>query len=576
MDQEQKREARAKAIRQMILSCAVKLKDSSENTSYHRLPQTEVLSAFLKKTDDDSEDSKPPSEKRAKRTSSLTGENFQLLAKSSQRKFRLKSSVSNFSGKGKGAAKTISSPIEAWSLLFSDDLLNIILKYTNREIEHYRRRSTAKNLSSHYNMLDMRELKAFLGLLYYAGWAKKNNAYIGQYFSVHNLHLFRTITSMMRLEFLFPKLTFHDKTTCDEFPKGIYNFTFIREIWDLFIANCVQHYEPGYNVTIDEQIFSFHESCNTDLIPISRKRGKCGLKYVTMNDSETLYMINAIPCISNIETESLEKFFSHVIETSAPIHNTNRNITCGSWYTSIPLVDTMREKFSLTMIGSLQQNNPDVSPLFENEIAKETYEFAYQINNNILVSYKPENDEMILLLSSLHSDEISKVENKSEIVLHYNKTMGASDTFDQLCHQYTVNRETERWPLRIFYGMLDQAAVNSFVLYTLNANNRIITRDTFLLELSMALIKPYIIKLLSRPSVHILNQCRLKSFLDLPEEDVRKLRLDISNKSKTAKCFLCPTSKRIKTYSKCLKCNNFMCTKHKASICQNCAEDEVF
>jgi len=109
-----------------------------------------------------------------------------------------------------------------------------------------------------------------------------------------------------------------------------------------------------------------------------------------------------------------------------------------------------------------------------------------------------------LLLSSLHSHgEIDKVKNKPEIVLHYNKTIEASDIFYQLCDEYTVSRVTSRWSVRVFYGMLDQAAVNSFVLYKLNANNQIITRDRFLLELSMALIKPYLIILLSRPNLHI-------------------------------------------------------------------------
>jgi len=268
----------------------------------------------------------------------------------------------------------------------------------------------------------------------------------------------------------------------------------------------------------------------------------------------------------------LEKFLSRFI--------TCRNITCGSWFTSMPLIDTMREKFALTMVGSLRQDNLVVPPLFEAVLAKKTYQFTYQINKT-LVSYKSENDKMILLLSSLHSDgEINKVENKPEIVLHYNKTMGACDTFDQLCHEYIVSRKTSRWSVRIFYGMLDQAAVNSFVLYTLNANNQIITRDKFLLELSMALIKPYLIKLLSRPNLHILIQCKLKSFLDeqdLPKEDPRNLRLDISNKlSKMATCYLCPTSKRRNTCYKCLKCNNSMCKIHEASICQSCAEDQFF
>jgi len=125
--------------------------------------------------------------------------------------------------------------------------------------------------------------------------------------------------------------------------------------------------------------------------------------------------------------------------------------------------------------------------------------------------------------------------------------------------------------------MLDRAAVNSFVLYTLNANNQVITRDRFLLELSMALVKPYLIKLLSRPNLHISVQYRLKSFLDehdLPEKDFRKLQLDISNKSKLAKCYLCPTSKRGTSCYKCLKCNNSICKIHEASICQICAENQ--
>jgi len=99
---------------------------------------------------------------------------------------------------------------------------------------------------------------------------------------------------------------------------------------------------------------------------------------------------------------------------------------------------------------------------------------------------------MILLLSSLHSNgEINKIENKPEIVSYYNNTKAASNKFVQLCHENTVNETICNLPIRVIYGMLDQAVVNSFVLYTLNANNQI-TRDIFLLELSLALIKHFL------------------------------------------------------------------------------------
>jgi len=109
---------------------------------------------------------------------------------------------------------------------------------------------------------------------------------------------------------------------------------------------------PGYNVTIDEQIFNFQRRRNNSM-DLSFKRGRYGLKIVTMHNSETFYMINALPYISNVKTEPLGKFPSYYVnKISEPIHNTCRNITC-SWFTSVPLVDTMREKFSLTMVGSL-------------------------------------------------------------------------------------------------------------------------------------------------------------------------------------------------------------------------------
>lgn len=35
-----------------------------------------------------------------------------------------------------------------------------------------------------------------------------------------------------------------------------------------------------------------------------------------------------------------------------------------------------------------------------------------------------------------------------------------------------VARKTNRWPLRVFFGMLGQAEVNAVVLYTLNMNKK--------------------------------------------------------------------------------------------------------
>jgi len=558
---------RATVVRKMILPSTVNLETSEKDYSKKEIYCVKRnISNFPKETEEDSsEDSEPPTKKKARCSiSNLTRRNFHWYNKPSERTFtRLNSDQSNFSAKGKGAAEHISSPIEAWSLLFSDDLLNIILNCTNQEIN-----------PDIDNPLDMIELKAFIGLLYYAGYKKKNCTKIQDCFSAHGLPLFRAASFESRLKFLFAYLLFDDKTTRDKRIKSDC-YTHIREIWNLFITNCIQYYEPGYNVTIDEQILKFSGkgpmrlSCKS----VNNTRSNRGLKILTMYDSETFYMINAIPYTSNVENESLKSLpFYYVRKISEPIHNTCRNITCNNWFTSVPLVDTMLEKFSLTIVGSLRRNKVNHS-LFITKPNKGKYRFDYG-DNKTLVSYLTENDKLILLLSSLHYDsEINKVENKPEIVLHYNKTIGASDTFDQLCHEYTV---------------LDQAAVNSFVLYTLNANNQVITRDRFLLELSMVLIKPILIErciqLSQNPKILIRDKYVIKSFLDeqdLPKEDPSNLRLNISNKLLTRKrvyCNFCSKFflKRKLTKRKCLKCNIPMCRRHTAKICRKCAENQFF
>jgi len=533
-------ETRVKAIRELILSSAAKLESSETHYKENIGHIKEDVSDFLKET---KEASNHPDEKRI--------HYFMNPSHPSHQTFERLSSAPNFSGKGKCAAENVSSPIEAWSLLFSDDLLNIILNHTNREIKYKCTKSFYYN-----DMLDMLELKAFIGLLYYAGWSKKNNDSLDTCFSAHGLPLFRATMFKNRFQFLYSCLLsdddkkIHGNLTSD--------FTNIKKIWDLFVTNCIRYYELGYNVTIDEQILEFNGKCTSDRSSLSSKHGKHGKKIVTMNDSETLYMKNAILFISNVELESVNPLPFHYVTTiSEPIHNTCRNITCDNWFTSVPLVVNMREKLSLTMVGSLGKS--EFIPI--ESLVKETCQFAYHDNKT--------------LVSSLHSDEINKEQNKSEIVEHYNKTKGAANTFYRLCHEYTVNREAHSWSLRIFYAMLDQAAVNSFVLYTLNADNQVITRDKFLLDLSMALIKPFLINRLSCPKLNISQKYIIKSFLDeqdLPEED--HSNLNVSNKlPKNAKCRICTFLKREATDYKCLKCNQPTCMQHMANICLICAEN---
>jgi len=71
------------------------------------------------------------------------------------------------------------------------------------------------------------------------------------------------------------------------------------------------------------------------------------------------------------------------------------------------LVDNKCEKHSLAIVGSLRKNKPEIPPSIKRASAKRTCQFPYH-DNKTLMSYKLENDKMVLL----HSDnEINKVES---------------------------------------------------------------------------------------------------------------------------------------------------------------------
>ena len=65
----------------------------------------------------------------------------------------------------------------------------------------------------------------------------------------------------------------------------------IREIWDLFIQNCMNNYIPSDFVIIDEQLLGFRRRFKGKVY-IKNKPDKYVIKIISMNDA---MMINAIP-----------------------------------------------------------------------------------------------------------------------------------------------------------------------------------------------------------------------------------------------------------------------------------------
>lgn len=68
-------------------------------------------------------------------------------------------------------------------------------------------------------------------------------------------------------------------------------------------------------------------------------------------------------------------------------------------------------------------------------------------------------------MSTLHNyKEISaRDDKKPTIIMDYNETKEAVDTLDQLVATYSCKRKTNRWPVIIFYNILDISAYNASI-----------------------------------------------------------------------------------------------------------------
>jgi len=75
--------------------------------------------------------------------------------------------------------------------------------------------------------------------------------------------------------------------------------------------------------------------------------------------------------------------------------------------------------------------------------------------------------------------------------------------------------------MRFFYEMMDQANVNSFIIYNLLKDNKKMCRKDFIRDLSMTRIKPFLVHRLSLPSLRTVLRLQIESFVsykDIPED----------------------------------------------------------
>ena len=108
-----------------------------------------------------------------------------------------------------------------------------------------------------------------------------------------------------------------------------------------------------------------------------------------------------------------------------------------------------------------------------------------------LTIYKAKKKKVVCILSSMHRNvNIDQCHKKKlpETIQYYKSKMGV-DVLDQMARYHTSKSSTRRWPVAVFFNILDCACINAYIIYCLTTKLKL-SRRQFMLELIKELCKP--------------------------------------------------------------------------------------
>ena len=494
--------------------------------------------------------------------------------------------------------ENVSSMEDAFMCFMSEEIIQKILIYSNME----RIRNTTSNGKK--EEITMMEIKAFIGLLLLGGLLGKSKKSIRSLSRRSPIEspIFKATMSRDRFEKIISWLRFDDKTTREERRKTD-KLAAIREIWSDFQDNLKLCYIPGSYITIDEQLLPFRGRCPfRQYIP--KKPHKYGITFWLCADVDSYYVFNAFPYIGRQPDQERQTQIgaSVVLELLQPLYGSNRNVTIDNFFTSVPLAKELQMK-NLTLIGTLRKNKAEIPIEFQPNKKRQIGSSLFGFHDGLtLVSFVPKRNTAVLLLSSKHHDnQVDMKTGKPIIILDYNKTKGAVDMVDQMCHKFTVKRDflfyisvfyflqvkrgTKRWPLCIFYGMIDIAALNALIVWKAKNpqwnKNKKYQRRLFLEELGLSLVSSLLdfrsktSKFLKKDIENALALVGYPMVKNLQEPEPEPEPNENSTQPKKRKrCSICERSKDKKTSIQCCRCSEFVCNEHSVNLiyCINCSK----
>lgn len=465
---------------------------------------------------------------------------------------------------------------DVWRLFFDNDIIQTVVINTNVKLAYVREKIAAGKRSNFRNT-DSEEVNALIGMLLLSSVLKSNNENMTSLFSKDEFSrpIFRATMSEKRYKVLIAYLRF-DEAHTREARKMNNKAAAISDIFEKVISNSQAVYSPSAFVTIDEMLVPFRGRCGFKVY-MPKKPKKYGIKILCLTDAKTSYLCNGYIYTGkgsdgvgltekqkelSIPTQSL-------IRLCKKIKGSNRNITADNWFSSIEAVDKLR-KMKLTYVGTMRKDKrcipTEFLPSNSRPVLSTTFGFRQEAT---LLSFVPKKNRVVCLISSMHNTiETNNLKKKPEMICFYNSTKAGVDLLDMKCAVFSSNRKTRRWPLAVFYRLINICSVNSFIVFMSYKGTPMMERFKFIKSLGKDLIVPHLRKRLTIANLPRDLKMDINKILGNNAPVVEDVPQDRLQKRKT--CEKCPPGSDRKTQHTCIKCTLAICGQCQRRVCTDC------
>ena len=389
------------------------------------------------------------------------------------------------------SANSVNSPTKAWRQIFTNAILNKIIKYTNEYGE-----------KNHKNWIpvDRSDLMDFISILFLMSVQRRKDK-PSNWFSDNQLLECQAAKQIMT------GLKFHTILRylhCCPLQQPIgdaYDPIFkIAEFSNYLQERFTKLYEPGQRLSLDESLIRAFGRIKFK-VRIITKSARYGIKVFVITDAKTAYVLNVkfYTGKTTYGTGIIEekKTVKVVTDLCQRFEGTFRTIYVDRFYTSIDMMKAL-DAMSLCITGTLMQNRlpkdlqiAKSSALFKkmNRGDYKYHRLHYQrrgegkgYSDAGLVCWKDKN--MVYCLSNevatnKNDDECRRRSHtgiltlkRPKMISKYNEFMGGVDIADiKRLHCNSTIMGLNRWWLKLFFYLLDVGTSNALVVYNETQDN---------------------------------------------------------------------------------------------------------